>query len=153
MDYRDAAGEDPKPFECSDFAWTADESADREHNIASWELALFADNYAGHGLNIVKMRPSFETVFYMFCVVEPQSDEVVACWFQINGDKPNALPRFVVTKLARDYPGWTDNKRTKIWNSGKPDGWRRTFAPRGMRARFEMRTGYNTANWDISYRE
>ena len=151
MDYRSPTDPQPSPFMCGDFAWTADEAAKRVGGFASWQLALYANNYAGHGVNIVKVTPPFATVNTKFCVVEPQSDTTVACWFQTNGDRPGALPQFVINQLAASYPGWTQNRRTSMWSAGQPPNWADPFAIAGMRNRFETQTGYNTANWSRAY--
>lgn len=72
-------------------------------------------------------------------------------WFQANGDKPNALPQYVITQLQNAYPGWNQNKRTSMWAAGQPPNWGDPFAIQGMRNRFETRTQYNTANWSRAY--
>ena len=151
MDYRAPGDPQPSPFMCGDFAWTADEAAKKVGGFASWQLALYADNYAGHGVNIVKVNPPFPTVNFKFCVIEPKQDNTVACWFQSNGDKPNALPQYVITQLQNAYPGWNQNKRTSMWSAGQPANWGDPFAIQGMRNRFETRTQYNTANWSRAY--
>ena len=69
-----------------------------------WQFAFGCSVDWGHYVDIVRVQDG--SVNARFCVVEPQCNELVACWYQ-SGDTPSMpLPPWIDARLQDRYPGY-----------------------------------------------
>jgi len=96
-------------YDCDDFAWCFDDTCE-DLGIPSWGFDFFCGG-SGHAINIIQSPPPFTSVFDYYCLVEPQTNAILECWFQDPANSTPTPPIWVINDLE-DHYDWCDTDVT-----------------------------------------